>query len=457
MVKNEIFDVIIDNFSSDGDGVARIDGQVVFVKNAIPGEKCRIKILKVGKSAAYGKIEEILAPSEHRITPDCQNFGKCGGCGLMHMDYSKELEFKKSRVLEAMRRIGGLDIDDISITGSPEISNYRNKCIYAVGRGKNGKPVAGFFRPRSHDIIPSTECAIQASVSHRAAAAVCRWMDKYSVAPYNEQDGSGTVRHIFCRYGFSSGQAQAAIVCAKDRIPEAPRLVDMLMEACPELTSIVLNVNKTRGNTVFGGQFRTLWGKDSIMDSLCGLNFKLSARSFYQINHAQAQNLYNCAVSLAGLTGTETVLDLYCGTGTITLCLASRAKKVIGAEIVPEAIADANENALRNDIENASFICADAFKAAAQLEQSGLKPDVVVVDPPRKGLAPEVIEIICSMSPKRIVYVSCDPATLARDIKLFSSYGYLAEHVEAFDMFPRTPHIESVCLLVQAEHKIYKI
>ena len=193
------------------------------------------------------------------------------------------------------------------------------------------------------------------------------------------------------------------------------------------------------------------------MDSLCGLNFKLSARSFYQINHAQAQNLYNCAVSLAGLTGTETVLDLYCGTGTITLCLASRAKKVIGAEIVPEAIADANENALRNDIENASFICADAFKAAAQLEQSGLKPDVVVVDPPRKGLAPEVIEIICSMSPKRIVYVSCDPATLARDIKLFSSYGYLAEHVEAFDMFPRTPHIESVCLLVQAEHKIYKI
>jgi 23S rRNA (uracil1939-C5)-methyltransferase len=272
-------------------------------------------------------------------------------------------------------------------------------------------------------------------------------MNRYSVAPYNEQDSSGVVRHIFCRFGFSSGQAQVAVVSAKDRIPEAPRLVEMLLDACPELTSIVLNVNKTRGNTVFGGQFRTLWGEDGIMDSLCGLNFKLSARSFYQVNHAQAQNLYNRTVELADLHGSETVFDLYCGTGTITLCLAAHAKTVIGAEIVPEAIADAKENAARNGVENASFICADAFKAAAQLEQDGILPDVVVVDPPRKGLAGEVIELICSMAPKRVVYVSCDPATLARDIKIFSSFGYFASHAEAFDMFPHTNHVESIALL----------
>lgn len=453
MKKNDIFTVTVAGFSASGDGVARIDGQVVFVKGALDGETCRVKILKVGKTQAYARVEQVLTPSAHRVEPLCPNFGKCGGCALMHMDYAQELAFKRDRVLDALRRIGGLEPEELTISASPREYAYRNKCIYSVSRDGKGRAVTGFFRQRSHDVIPVERCAIESDVSGRAAGAVRRWMDDCAVPAYDEATGTGIVRHVFCRYGFASGQAMVVLVSARDRIPEAPRLLALLRESCPEMTSLILNVNKAVGNTVLGGSFRTLWGADHIEDTLCGLTFKLSPRSFYQINHDQAQRLYAKALEYAGLTGRETVLDLYCGTGTITLCLARQAKIAIGAEIVPDAIRDAEENARRNGIANARFLCADAFAAAAQLDEEGIRPDVIVVDPPRKGLAPEVVEIIARMAPRRVVYVSCDSATLARDLKRFAPLGYALRAVEAFDMFPKTAHCEVVCQLTHNGEK----
>ena len=426
MKKNDIFTVTVAGFSASGDGVARIDGQVVFVKGALDGETCRVKILKVGKTQAYARVEQVLTPSAHRVEPLCPNFGKCGGCALMHMDYAQELAFKRDRVLDALRRIGGLEPEELTISASPREYAYRNKCIYSVSRDGKGRAVTGFFRQRSHDVIPVERCAIESDVSGRAAGAVRRWMDDCAVPAYDEATGTGIVRHVFCRYGFASGQAMVVLVSARDRIPEAPRLLALLRESCPEMTSLILNVNKAVGNTVLGGSFRTLWG---------------------------AQRLYAKALEYAGLTGRETVLDLYCGTGTITLCLAQQAKIAIGAEIVPDAIRDAEENARSNGIANARFLCADAFAAAAQLDEEGIRPDVIVVDPPRKGLAPEVVEIIARMAPRRVVYVSCDSATLARDLKRFAPLGYALRAVEAFDMFPKTAHCEVVCQLTHNGEK----
>lgn len=450
LTKNSIHTVTIDGYSSDGSGIARIDGMVVFVKGAIKGETCEIKILKVYKTASYAKIERIIAPSPHRAEPICPIFGKCGGCDLMHMDYEEELEFKKSRVQDALERIGGLDIKLSGIIGAKSRRDYRNKAIYAVGADKSGKPVSGFFRERSHDIVSTDRCFIQADVSDRASAAVCRWMEKYNVRPYDEKKRMGLIRHVFCRCGFVSGQAQVTIVAFKKDIPHVRALIDEILYSCPEAVGIVLNVNNSTGNTVLSGTFHTLWGSPFLEDTLCSLKFELSPQAFYQINHDQAEVLYATALDFASLTGNETVLDLYCGTGTITLCLAKGAKRVIGAEIIEDAIINARKNAERNGIKNAEFICADASKAAKELKNSALHPDVIVVDPPRKGLKPDVIETISEMNPHRVVYVSCDSATLARDLKIFSALGYETKKAVAVDMFPCCAHVESVVLLSRA-------
>ncbi len=446
LTKNSIHTAVIEGYSAEGQGVARIDGQVVFVKGAVLGETCLIKILKATKNMAFAKIEEVLSPSAHRTAAPCPVFGKCGGCDLMHMDYEEELNFKRRRVNDAFARIGGLSLEVSDIIGADEIVGYRNKTICAVSE-KDGQKIAGFFRSHSHDVISAENCLIQSDFSHRAVNAVLGWMTDFNVSAYNETDASGLIRHIFCRRAVKTGEAQAVIVTAKRKIPAEAELIASLRNACPELKSIVLNVNKTRGNTVLAGDFITIWGSDTIEDELCSLRFSLSPRSFYQINHAQAEKLYEKALEYAGLTGKETVLDLYCGTGTITLCLAKKAKLAIGAEIVPEAIEDANKNALKNNIQNSRFICADAGAAAKQLKDGGLRPNVVVVDPPRKGLSADVPEIIAGMGPERVVYVSCDPATLARDLKIFSTLGYEALKAEALDMFPRTCHVETVVLL----------
>jgi 23S rRNA (uracil1939-C5)-methyltransferase len=448
--KNAVFTVTVEGYTHEGDGVAHIDGRVVFIKGALSGEQCEIKILKDGKNIVYARLEKLLAPSPSRIAPQCPNFGKCGGCDFLHMDYAEELRLKLRRVEDALRRIGGLNVKVTGIVGADSIVNYRNKAIYAVGKSE-GRAITGFFRERSHDIVPTEKCLIQTDVSDRASAAVRRWMDRYCVPAYNEELRSGVVRHVFCRYAFAVKKALVTVVSYEKTLPHPEALVGEIRRRCPETAGVVLNVNRTRGNTVLTGEFLTLWGDDFIVDELNGLKFKLSPRSFYQINSAQAEKLYGKALEYAALTGSETVLDLYCGTGTITLIMAGRVKYAVGAEIVEAAISDAWENAAMNGIENVDFIYADAGDAARELKTKGVLPDVVVVDPPRKGLSPTVIDTVSDLSPARVVYVSCDPATLARDLKIFETKGYKAVEATAFDMFPRCAHVECVTLMSRVE------
>lgn len=440
--KNDIFETEIEGWSSDGAGVCRIGGRAVFVKGAVPGETWRVRIVKLSSAAVYGKGEELLVPSPDRVEPDCPAFGRCGGCAMRHVSYRAELAFKLRRVNEAYRRIGGLELQAGEILGG-QVDSYRNKGIYAVGAG----PVCGFFRPRSHQVIPVERCRIQTEGSDRAAEAVRRFMEENGIPAYDEATGRGLVRHVFTRSAFSTGAMQVTVVAAGGFGAKTEALCRAILDVCPETTGIILNVNKTRGNTVLAGKFYTLWGEDTLRDRLCGLEFSLSPMSFYQVNPAQAERLYAKALEYAAPEGRGLVLDLYCGAGAISLCMAKGADHVIGAEIVPQAVENARENAARNGIENVEFLCADASQAAAELAARGTRPDAVVVDPPRKGLAPDVIESICSMSPQRVVYVSCDVATQARDLKLFAEKGYSAVKAAAVDMFPRTSHVETVVLL----------
>ena len=442
--KNEIHTCEIMGWSSDGAGVTRIGGQTVFVPGAIPGEQWEVRIVKVRASDAFGKGERCLRPSPERVTPDCPAFPRCGGCTLRHMTYEKELEFKLSRVNEAYRRIGGLDLRASEILGAAQPERYRNKAIYAV----DSQLRPGFFRPRSHDVIPVENCLLQSEASDRAAHAVCDFCRENGVPPYDEATGKGILRHVFTRTARSGG-LQATVVAAGGFGAKTAALVEAVRRACPETVGVILNVNKIAGNTVLAGDFHTLWGSDTLNDTLCGAEFELSPMSFYQVNPAQAERLYMKALEYAAPEGSECVLDLYCGAGTISLCLARRAKQVIGAEIVPAAVENARANALRNGLHNVEFLCADAGEAAAELASRGVRPDAVVVDPPRKGLAPNVIETVCAMAPERVVYVSCDAATQARDLKRFAALGYTASEAVAVDLFPRTSHCETVCKLLR--------
>ena len=445
--KNDIYETEITSWSSDGAGVCRISGRAVFVKGAIPGEICRVRILKVTKTAVFARIEELITPSPDRIEPDCANFRLCGGCAMRHVTYEAELRFKLQRVNDAYERIGALSLRADEILASALTSGYRNKGIYAVGQG----PVCGFFRERSHDVIPVERCLLQHEASDRAAKAVCRFMAERGIPAYDEATGRGLVRHVFTRIGFSSGQMLITVVAAGGFGKNTQGLVSALRSACPEAVGIILNVNKTRGNTVLSGEMYTLWGSGTMHDTLCSLDFELSPASFYQVNPRQAERLYAKALEYAAPQGKGIVLDLYCGAGTISLCLAQGAEHVIGAEIVSEAVENAMSNAERNGVGNVEFICADAAVAAAELSQRGVRPDAVVVDPPRKGLESSVIRSICEMSPSRVVYVSCDVATQARDLAIFLEHGYASEKAVAVDMFPRTAHVETVVLLSKGE------
>jgi len=440
--KNEIHRVRIEDYSSEGLGIARINGQVVFVHRALKDELCEVRILKVLKNTAFAKVERLISPSAHRKDPDCPYFGRCGGCDFRHMDYEEELSAKRGRVQTALRRLGGTEVEVEEILGAKNCLGYRNKSQYPVS--PDGK--VGFYRARTHEVTDIDRCLIQKEEADAAAGAVRRWMQEYRVPGYDEKTGRGLVRHVYVR----SSQKDESLICilaADDKLPAEKELVSMLRSACPKAVGIVLGVNRKRNNVILGDSYRTLWGEDRLEDTLCGLTFRLSVPSFYQINRDQAEVLYGKAVEYAGLTGEETVLDLYCGTGTITLAMSKAAGKVIGAEIVPEAIEDAKKNAERNGVKNASFFCGDASDIAAKLQKDGLRPDVVCVDPPRKGLAEDVIGTVAAMDPKRVVYVSCDPATLGRDVKRFAEHGYAAKRATAVDMFPGTVHVESVVLL----------
>ena len=445
--KNEIFEAEIEAYSSEGSGVARIHGRAVFVPRTIAGERWRIVITKVTASAVYGRALEPVKLSPERREPECGNYLRCGGCSLWHMSYAEELRFKKQRVNDALKHIGRQTVQAESITGSDEIRHYRNKGIYAV-RDIGGRACKGFFAPRSHKLVPVTSCLIQSNIADKAADAVVRFLNDNGIPAYDEKTRRGLVRHVYVRCAVNSSDAVAVIVAGGGFGAKTQELVEFLRLACPELTGIVLNVNKSDGNTVLAGSFHTLWGRATVRDSLGGIVYELAPQAFYQINPPQAERLYKKAVEYAVPEG-KTVLDMYCGAGTISLFLAKDARRVIGAEIIPEAVENARENARRNGIENAEFICADAFEAAERFLREGVRPEAIVVDPPRRGMDEAAVRSLCGMAPERIVYVSCNPATLARDIKVFASCGYALSRAEAVDMFPRTAHVETVCLLVR--------
>jgi len=453
--KNDIFDVQIDSYSAEGHGVCRIDGRAVFVPRAIKGECWTIRIVKVSSSAVYARGEKLISASEHRVEPECAHFTKCGGCGLWHMDYQEELNFKLGKVNDAFKHIGRQTLKAERIYAADTLHSYRNKAIYSVS-DIDGKACYGFFRQRSHQLIPIERCLIQHELSDRLSAAVTAFMREHDLPAYDEQTHQGIVRHVFCRRAVNTADAVACIVVFKGLGSKTQALVDALKKACPELSGIVLNVNKNEGNTVLAGEFYTLWGKADISDILCGHSFSISPQAFFQINPPQAEKLYNLAREYALPEKGGLVFELYCGAGTISLSLAERADKVIGAEIVPEAVENARINAANNGIDNVELIRADAGQAAQALAERGLEPHVVVVDPPRKGMSQQAIDAVCQMKPARIVYVSCNVATLARDILKFNELGYVLTEASAVDMFPRTPHVESVVCLERSSGKPQK-
>ena len=452
VTKNQEYTVTVEGYSGEGAGVARIDGFVVFVSGALHGEVCRVLILKVLKSAAFAKVLEVLAPSPHRIAPDCPYFPRCGGCTYRHMSYEEELRLKKQRVQDNLSRIGGSDVTVEEILGAQDTLRYRNKAQYPVSTDG----AVGFYRARTHEVIECEQCLLVKPEADAAAEALREYMQSCRVAGYDEKTGRGLVRHLYIRSN-AAGESLVCVLVNGDKLPKEDRLVTLLRDACPKCTGIVLGTNTKKGNVILGDRYRTLWGSDRLEDTLCGKTFRLSVPSFYQVNRVQAERLYAKAIEFAGLTGQETVLDLYCGAGTITLALSDHAKKVLGAEIVPEAIDDARENAARNGVKNAEFFCGDASDVAKKLARENLRPDVITVDPPRKGLAADVVESIAEMQPQRVVYVSCDSATMARDVKRLADLGYTAQRACAVDMFPRADHVETVVLLSKGEVDSKKI
>lgn len=444
--KNEIYQAVVSGFTSEGLGVCRIDGWAVFVPNAAPDEEYELRITHIGKHNAFGKIVKIIKKSPQRINRRCPYAKQCGGCDFWHITYEAELEIKAQRVLDALNRLGGQDLESVPITGGDTCEGYRNKAQFPVAPEKRSVQ-AGFYQKGTHQLIPVERCLIQPECADRAKAIVLNWAKKHNVPAYDETDHSGLLRHIYIRYGEKTGEILVCLVINGDRLPAEQALVQQLREQLPGLASVVINTNTRPGNAILGEKERILWGSGYIEDVLCGLRFRISPRSFYQVNRKQAERLYEKAIAAAKLTGTERVLDLYCGTGTITLCLAKKTKEAIGVEVIDAAIENAKDNARRNGISNARFFCADAGQAALRLAQEGTRPNVILVDPPRKGLSPDVIEAIGTMAPDRVVYVSCDPATLARDVKLLCGKGYHLTHAEALDLFPRCSHVESIVCL----------
>ena len=443
--KGKIYEAQIVDYTSEGQGIAKVEGCAVFVPNGIFGEMCRIRIEKAAKTWAAGKIVEILERSEHRINRACPVAKLCGGCAFHHMDYEEESRMKAERVRTCLNRIGGENLENVPILAAPTCEGYRNKAQYPVSV-KKGKAIAGFFRAGSHEVVENQRCLILPAESDAVKDIVVDYVNQYRVMPYDEKAHKGLLRHIYVRRGAVSGQILVCLVLNGRRLPKPEVLIERLKKV-PGFTTLVISVNTKVGNSVLGDEFITLYGPGYIEDTLCGLNFRLSPRSFYQVNHHQAQRLYQAAIDRAEITKNDTVLDLYCGVGTITLAMAKAAGKVIGVEVIPQAVEDARDNAKRNGIENAEFFCGDAGQAALELEKQGIRADVVVVDPPRKGLNADTIEALHRFAPRRIVYVSCDPATLARDVALLKERGYRVKDAVAADLFPRCAHVESIVCL----------
>ncbi len=443
--KNQIYQGTIVDYTTEGQGIAKIEGCAVFIPNAIVGETCLVRIEKAQKTWATGKITQILEPSPHRITRECPVAKVCGGCSFHHMDYAEETRLKAQRVRDCLNRIGGECLEEIPILPAPTSHGYRNKAQYPVSQSK-GKAYAGFFRAGSHEVVENDRCLILPREMDKVKDIVINYVNQYSISVYDETAHTGLLRHIYVRRGAVSGEILVCLAVNGRTLPHGEVLVNMLQNVSG-FTTLVLSVNTKKTNVVLGEEEIVLFGPGYIEDTLCGLTFRLSPKSFYQVNHHQAQRLYETAIAQGEITSQDTVLDLYCGVGTITLAMAKAAGKVIGVEVVPQAVEDARENAKRNGIFNAEFFCGDAGQAALELEAQGIRPDVVVVDPPRKGLNADCIEALSKMSPRRIVYVSCDPATLGRDVALLKQRGYRLVNALACDLFPRCAHIESIVCL----------
>ena len=445
LVKNEIYEARIVDYTAEGQAVAKIEGCAVFIPNAIAGEKYSIRIEKAAKTWAAGKIVEILEKSPHRAQRECPISAGCGGCDFWQMDYEEETRLKAERVRTCLNRLAGEDLQEMPILAAPTVYGYRNKAQYPVASQK-GRVYAGFFKAGTHQVVENETCLILPPETQQVRRIVIDYVNQYGISAYDETTGKGLLRHIYVRRGQVSGQVLVCLVINGRKLPHSEELTRRLKEV-PGFATLVLSVNTKKGNTVLGDEELVLYGPGYIEDTLCGLTFRLSPRSFYQVNHHQAQRLYDAAITQARITKDDLVLDLYCGVGTITLAMAKAAGRVIGVEVVEQAVLDAKENARRNGCDNAEFFCGDAGKAALELEKQGIRPDVAVVDPPRKGLNADTIEALSRMFPKRIVYVSCDPATLARDVALLKERGYRLQSAQAADLFPRCAHVETVALL----------
>ncbi len=450
MQKNEVFHTIIAAMTAEGAGLCRVDGMAVFVPGTAVGDECEIRIVKVLRNYAFGRLERLLSPAPCRAAPRCPVSTQCGGCVFQHLSYEEELRVKTQRVRDALDRIAGtpdLPLEPILAASSPE--RYRNKCQFPIGLDRDGRLTLGFYAVHSHRIVNAASCLLQPEVFDCAAEAFRAWFAESGESVYDERTHTGALRHLFLRIGEPAGEVAVCVVANAEKLRAEARLVARLREAVPGLTGVALNTNTANTNVILGQKDRVLWGKASVRAALCGLEFEIGPHAFFQVNRAQAERLYQKAAEYAGLTGGETLLDLYCGAGTIGLSMADRVKKVIGVEVVPEAVGNARENARRNGIENAEFLCADAAEAASTLLARGERPDVVILDPPRKGCAEALVGTVAEMQPSRVVYVSCDPATLARDLARFAALGYRAEKAAPVDMFPRTAHVETVVRLSQ--------
>ncbi len=450
--KNEIVEIEITGMTAQGAGVGHYQGMAVFTPLTAPGDVARVRVVKAAKNYAYGRLEELVSPSADRMEPDCPCFAQCGGCCYRHITYEAELGIKAARVQDALTRIGGFrSLPVRPILGADSRDGYRNKALLPLGTKKDGSLSMGFYAVNSHRIVDCEECRLQPEEFNRAMAAFRQWAAAYGDPVYDEATHSGRMRRLYLRKGEMTGQILACVVVNGNGLHHETELVQALKQAVPGLASVVINSNRERTNVALGQKCRTIYGMDTIEDTLCGLRFKLSPLSFYQVNRTQAERLYEVAARYAGLTGQELLLDLYCGAGTIGLSMAGMARRLLGVEIVPQAVENARENARLNGIENAEFFCGDAGEAARMLAERGERPDVIVLDPPRKGCSPDLVRTVAEFGPKRIVYVSCDPATLARDLKLFAELGYPPVEAMPVDMFPGTAHVETVVLLSKGE------
>ena len=447
MQKNDEIEIEITDMTDEGSGIGRFQGMAVFVPNTAVGDKTLVRVLKVKKTYAYAKLLRVISPSPDRTENDCPSFSRCGGCVYRHISYTSECRIKYNRVYEAVKRIGGVVLKPEEIIKSDRTDRYRNKAQYPVA--EDG--ALGFYSFHSHRIVPCDGCALQPEIFDKIAAVCTEWIRKNGISVYNEQAHRGLLRHIYIRLAEKTDEIMAVAVINGESLPFADDLINRLLSVCGErLHSVQLNINREKTNVILGEKCKVLYGGEYITDILCGVKIRLSPLSFYQVNRATAEKLYKKAAEYAEPDG-KIILDLYCGAGTIGLSMAGRAKQIIGAEIVPEAVEDARFNAELNGIENAEFICADSAKAAELLNERGLKPDAVILDPPRKGCSAELINTVAEkFSPERVVYVSCDPATLARDIKLFAEKGYSLLEYTPVDMFPRTAHVECCALLCRA-------